>query len=400
MGNKVDKTHGGRGQALGSSYDPPKPIKSNKRGQKRTQAQPQRMHHSQEEQRAARSKLVQKKQKHVQSGLDKKEKMLHILDAADAVAQGQEAPAAPKSMQHDTKSTTKPVSKSKTVKAQTQASSESIYMADPSSKEALAAEQRIQQKTKKSINTEERKNRTRDLLFGDGLKIKEDEMDQDNRQNNNNTASSSIYKSDQSIPVSSDSKAANAALARLSQQKNNRIVNSKDRKQRTMQLMHGSLLKDENEVKAAPRESAYSDDLDPEIAAVHQSILNLNNCNAHEKMPPTAKLLRKVVTNLLSAETKEDQDKFGKLRLSNKKIKAAFVDMEYGVEALQSLGFIKKKIYNDKEHKMDDYMLFDFTHINHKLRDALVHFHSPSIRCMYRALCHVMDLLNEYYPEA
>lgn len=110
-------------------------------------------------------------------------------------------------------------------------------------------------------------------------------------------------------------------------------------------------------------------------------MLNLNNCNPHEKMPSTAKLLRKVVTNLLSAETKEDQDKFGKLRLTNKKIKAAFVDMEYGVETLKALGFEKKKIYNDKEHKMDDYMVFEWININHK------------------ALIHTMDLLNEYYPE-
>ena len=129
--------------------------------------------------------------------------------------------------------------------------------------------------------------------------------------------------------------------------------------------------------------NVLSDDYiqDPDIAEVHQSMLNLNNCNPHDKMPSTAKLLRKVVTNLLSAETKEDQDKFGKLRLTNKKIKAAFVDMEYGVETLEALGFSKQKVYNEKEHKMDDYMVFEWMNINHK------------------ALIHTMDLLNEYYPE-
>ena len=99
---------------------------------------------------------------------------------------------------------------------------------------------------------------------------------------------------------------------------------------------------------------------------VHQSILNLNNCNPHEKMPATAKLLRKVITNLMGAVTKEDHEKYGKLRLSNKKIKAAFVDMEYGVETLESLGFEKKKIYNEKEHRMDDYLVFNFTNTNNK----------------------------------
>ena len=105
---------------------------------------------------------------------------------------------------------------------------------------------------------------------------------------------------------------------------------------------------------------------DPEISEVHQSILNLNNCNAHDKMPPTAKLLRKVVTNLLSAESVTDQEKFGKLRLTNKKIKAAFVDMEYGVETLESLGFVQQKVYNEKIQQMDDYMIFNFERMNHK----------------------------------
>eukprot|EP01084_Bolivina_argentea_P023444 43727_1 len=310
--------------------------------------------------------------------------MLHIVESADAVSQGQKPPNAPQHMQYDTNN--KSDNKSpKTSKTNTNKSQSSIYMANPSSKEALAAEKRIQQKQSKKIkNSEERKNRTRDLLFGDALKIKDDEIMEYNTGNNNEKTDkkkAQFYKSDRDVPLSSNSKTANAALARLDKQKNNRIVNHKDRQKRTMQLMHGDLLKTEDEVKAAPRQSTYHDDMDPDIVDVHQSILNLNNCNAHEKMPGTAKLLRKVVTNLLSAETIEDQEKFGKLRLTNKKIKATLVDMEYGVETLQAIGFTKKKIYNDKEQKMDDYMIFDFSNVNHK------------------GLIHVMDLLNEYYPE-
>lgn len=105
---------------------------------------------------------------------------------------------------------------------------------------------------------------------------------------------------------------------------------------------------------------------DPDIAEVHQSVLNLNNCNDHFKMPATAKLLRKVIQNLLMAETVSDQEKYGKLRLSNKKIRAAFVEMQYGVEALQSLGFQRKNIYSEKDGKMDDYMVFDFSKMNTK----------------------------------
>ena len=83
-------------------------------------------------------------------------------------------------------------------------------------------------------------------------------------------------------------------------------------------------------------------------------------------MPATAKLLRKVIQNLLMAETVSDQEKYGKLRLSNKKIRAAFVEMQYGVEALQSLGFQRKNIYSEKDGKMDDYMVFDFSKMNTK----------------------------------
>jgi len=376
----------------GSSTNPPPQQRKKK---KKAQPSGHPIYHSQEEQRAARSKLVQKKQINVQSELNKKEKMLHIMNAADAAAQGQKVPDLPKSMQHETASPNSTKSSKSGVKTKNNTTQSSVFMADPSSKEALAAENRIKQKqSNRAKNAEERKNRTRDLLFGDGLKIKEDDMDytkynDDNASNINkkkgvgdNNKSAQFYKSDKDVPLSSNSKTANAALARFGQQKNNKVINSKDRKARTMQLMHGDLLKNQDEVKAAPRDvTYYDDDLDIEVRDVHQSILNLNNCNPHEKMPATAKLLRKIITNILSAESKSDQEKFGKLRLTNKKIKATLVEMEYGVETLQSLGFSKKKIYNDKEHKMDDYMVFDFMNINHK------------------ALIHVMDKLNEYYPE-
>merc|ERR1712207_48827 len=129
----------------------------------------------------------------------------------------------------------------------------------------------------------------------------------------NQAKSAKLYKSEKNVPLSSNSKTANAALERFGQQKSSKIVNSKDRKARTMQLLHGDgTLQSQDEVKAAPRNSSYNDDIDPDVAVVHQSILNLNNCNAHEKMPATAKLLRKVVTNLLSAESETDQEKFGK----------------------------------------------------------------------------------------
>jgi len=309
------------------------------------------------------------------------------MEAADAKALGKEAPEAPKFMQYEATSTStsqSPMKSSSKYKQSKSANQSSIFMSDPSSKQALAAEKRLaQKKSNKTKNIQERKNRTNDLLFGDGLKIKEDDMNYNNNDAASNQTNSAIYKSEKHVPKSAN-KTATAALQRFGKQKSNKIVNSKDRKARTMQLLHGDgalQSQDEKMIKAAPRQRTYTDDIDPDVADVHQSILNLNNCNAHDQMPPTAKLLRKVVTNLLSAENVADQEKFGKLRLTNKKIKAAFVDMEYGLETLQSLGFVRQKILNEKIQQMDDYMVFDFGHINHK------------------ALIHVMDLLNEYYPE-
>lgn len=155
-----------------------------------------------------------------------------------------------------TKTMNKPPPKSKP--------SSSVYTAEPITREALAAEKRIQQKTSKKIkNAEARKDRTRDLLFGDGLKQKEEEQNDLNGSDSKKTKSpkSNLYKSDQSVPVNASSPAANAALARLSSQKNAKIINMKDRQKRTMDLMHGDLLKDQDEVKAAPRESTYNDDI-------------------------------------------------------------------------------------------------------------------------------------------
>lgn len=342
------------------------------------------IYHSQTEQRAARQKLYQQKPKFTASELNKKEKILHIMEAADAVSQGQKAPEAPHHMQHPEYSPQQNVKSTKSPKSSAAAKSAattSLFMSDPSSKEALAAEQRIQQKqSKKMKNAEARKDRTRELLFGDGLNESGPDAEPKKSSPKSGAKSSSIYKSDRSVPVNS-STAASAALARLSVQKNAKMTNSKDRKQRTMDLVHGDLLRSDDEVKAAPRTSTYDDDIDPDIAEVHQSVLNLNNCNDHFQMPATAKLLRKVITNILSAETVGDQEKYGKLRLTNKKIRAAFVEMEYGVETLQSLGFERKSVFNEKDGKMDDYMVFNFQRQNTK------------------ALLHVLDLLNEYYPE-
>merc|ERR1719203_654850 len=183
------------------------------------------------------------------------------MNAADAKASGQKAPEAPKFMQYEAPSATLSPSKTRNHSKQSNNSSQSsIFMADPSSKQAQAAEKRIaQKKSNKAKNTQERKDRTLNLLFGDGLKMKDEDMNFDKANNGtSNQPKSTMYKSEKHVPQSNN-KTANAALERFGKQKSNKIVNSKDRKARTIKLLHGdNALQSQDEIKAAPRQKTYA----------------------------------------------------------------------------------------------------------------------------------------------
>lgn len=258
-------------------------------------------------------------------------------------------------------------------------------MASPSSKQALAAQQRMQAKsrTNKSSSAQERKNRTAQLLFGDGLTIYSTiDSTTDEIRNSPKIQSSVVPSATKSVSslVKNESQAANAAMKRLNMNQSKKL-STNERKARTMQLMHGDLLK--NDEVSIPHERKADGYLDiaNDLKDVHQSLLNLQNCNPHLKMPATAKLLRKILSNILQAESIEDQEKYGKIRLTQKKIKSAIVDMKYGVDILTDLGFVNKRIVNEKSGMMDEYMVYDFENANQK------------------AIWHVMELLDEHYPE-
>ena len=270
--------HGGRGQPLGTSTDPTPTKKKKKFQTKKSYNKQQQKAENRMVNRAVREADIREqrlknvnlnnKNVYVSSELKKKEKMLHIMNAADAKAHGQQAPTAPKHMQHEKPTTSISPNKS-SGNNKGNLSQSSLYMVDPSSKEALAAEKRIQQKTLKKVkNIDERKNRTRDLLFGDGLKEKEEEFDVTQYNDGGGGGSggginktAQFYKSDKDVPLSSNSNTASAALKRFDKQKSGKIVNKKDRQNRTMELLHGDLLKDQNEVKAEPRQQTYNDDI-------------------------------------------------------------------------------------------------------------------------------------------
>lgn len=63
---------------------------------------------------------------------------------------------------------------------------------------------------------------------------------------------------------------------------------------------------------------------------------------------------------VIKAKTKEDQEKFGKLRISQPVIKSSLIDINNGIELLEAMGFSKKQM-KTKDGKMDDYMVYDFS---------------------------------------
>jgi len=260
----------------------------------------------------------------------------------------------------------------------------SIYLVEPGTREAIAAEQRLAMKSKKpkQQSIDDRRTKTKDLLFGDGLKDKELSP---NPTSSNINVSSNTNVEDGNKPTENDiimsgSKAAESAINRVKMKGSH--ATTKERKERTAMLIHGDLLKDENEVQPSLRGTTEinAGDEGSSKTQVEQALRNLQNCNSHVQVAATAKLLSKIIANIISAETLSDQEKFGKLRLANAKIKQAFADLTGGLECLTILGFEQQSIESDTK-VMEDYMVFDFSKIDKE------------------SLWHALHLIDLYYPQ-
>ncbi|ETO27809.1 hypothetical protein RFI_09323, partial [Reticulomyxa filosa] len=298
----------------------------------------------------------------------------------------------------------------------------SVYLVEPGTREAIAAEQRLamKQKKPKQVSTEERRAKTKDLLFGDGLKEKEltpnANVSQTTSIATEDTSSSNLTESD---IVMASGKAAESAFNRMKAKGSS--VASQERKERTAMLIHGDLLKDNNATQPLLRPVQGADTPQERKAQVEQALRNLQNCNSHTQVPATAKLLVKIITNsllsiqtnthtrfalyinffflikikimtidnnknmgkviiknltvycnknkVISAETLSDQEKFGKLRLANPKIKQSFVDLTGGLDCLVALGFEQRTVANDA-NVLEEYMIFDFSRIDKEISNC------------------------------
>ena len=238
MGN--DKSKGGRGQPLGTTQNG---------------SQGQRLG-SNNNTNVDRRNLVQAKSKIGVSELQKKQKILNVLDQANARQTGDYDKIISQPIQQDLTQSNK-VSVGGAFNYGNNSSNNgnninnnNIYMSEPSSKQALAAEQRLKSKNVKK-NDKDRKKKTINLVFGDGLKTPE--LNSDDIKKNNLKYKQDLAKKQVTVNkktarnendiVFNDTRAANAAIDRLYGKKKTGI---KERKQRTMDLLHGDLLSDNN----------------------------------------------------------------------------------------------------------------------------------------------------------
>jgi len=234
MGN--DKSKGGRGQPLGTTQNG---NQGQRLGSNNTD----------------RRNLVQAKSKIGVSELQKKQKILSVLDQANARQTGDYDKIISQPIQQDLAQSNK-VSVGGAFNYGNNSSNNgnninnNIYMSEPSSKQALAAEQRLKSKNIKK-NDKDRKKKTINLVFGDGLKTPE--LNSDDIKKNNLKYKQDLAKKQVTVNkktarnendiVFNDTRAANAAIDRLYGKKKTGI---KERKQRTMDLLHGDLLSDNN----------------------------------------------------------------------------------------------------------------------------------------------------------
>jgi len=139
---------------------------------------------------------------------------------------------------------------------------------------------------------------------------------------------------------------------------------------RAHELLYGDALKqpDQKVYRASDGtefHSATSRDKYEAMLKENTQVDSINDClNAlvqnsdPEVITLTAKTLLKIIANLLKANTTEDKEKFGCLRLTNKAIIKRFVNVPHAVELLESVGFMKTLKDNE------DVMSFSFSEKN------------------------------------
>jgi len=143
---------------------------------------------------------------------------------------------------------------------------------------------------------------------------------------------------------------------------------------RAHELLYGDALKqgeervfkasDGSEFKSAFSRDKYEEGLKSKttnlspIERIQEQLILFVNESSPDVVAGTAKTMLKMIDNLLKAETVEDKEKFGRLRLNNKAIIKRFVKVPYALALIGTIGFVKDTSGDE------DVLNFQYTDLN------------------------------------
>jgi len=150
---------------------------------------------------------------------------------------------------------------------------------------------------------------------------------------------------------------------------------------RAHELLYGDVLKqdeerifkasDGSEFKSAFSRDKYEEGLKSKttnlspIERIQEQLILFVNESKPDVVAGTAKIMLKMIDNLLKAETVEQKEKFGRLRLNNKAIIKRFVKVPYALALLGAIGFVKDTSGDE------EVLNFEYTDLNRESLEFL-----------------------------
>jgi len=128
---------------------------------------------------------------------------------------------------------------------------------------------------------------------------------------------------------------------------------------RAHELLYGDVLKQEehqvfkasdgSEFQSATSRDKYEEELENQskflspIEKISEHFILFVNWSESDIIAGTTKIMLKMIDKLLMAETEDEKQKFGRLRLNNKAIIKRFVKVPYALALLGAIGFVRAK---------------------------------------------------------
>jgi len=150
---------------------------------------------------------------------------------------------------------------------------------------------------------------------------------------------------------------------------------------RAHELLYGDVLKQEehqvfkasdgSEFQSATSRDRYEEELENQskflspVEQISEHFILFVNWSESDIIAGTTKIMLKMIDKLLKAETDEEKQKFGRLRLNNKAIIKRFVKVPYALALLGAIGFVRAKSAGE------DVLSFHYTDVNRKSLEFL-----------------------------